>query len=118
MLERYRGRGFVRGDGCALPAHYSELQAICDALSFAAQREMAEAIEREDGEARERAYGKWLAYRSMLRVIEAREDEWTAEERAMLGRIDWTRERFLFPGYERFEVAPSAPGADSAGEGM
>lgn len=110
MLERYRGGGFVRGEGCALPAHYLELQAICDALSFAAQQEMAEAVERQDALARECAYGKWLAYRGILRVVEAREDEWTPAERAMLERIDWDHERFLFPGREAFDVAPARLG--------
>ena len=102
LAQRYGGRGYRRGEGCALAAHYGELQALCDALSHAAQVEMGEAIERGDSLGRERAYGKWLAWRGMLRAVEGREDEWTEGERAMLERIDWDRERFLFPGVERF----------------
>jgi hypothetical protein len=112
LLENYRGQGHVRGEGCKLPAHYRELQALCDALGYAAQQEMAEAIASGDSAVRERAYGKWLAYRGVLRAVEARQDEWTANERAMLERIDWTREQFRFPGIEKFEVPASEPGAD------
>ena len=113
LLENYRGQGFVRGDGCLLPAHYLEVQALCDALGYAAQREMARAIERGDPLARERAYGKWLALRGMLRAIEARQDEWTPEEKAMLALIDWTRPQFRFPGIEAFDLPLSEPGGES-----
>ena len=112
LFPSYRGQGYTRGESCLLPAHYTELQALCDALGFAAQQEMAEAIERGDAAARERAYGKWLALRGVLRAIEARGDEWTPAERAMLERIDWQREQFRFPGIEAFEVPLSEPGAD------
>jgi hypothetical protein len=111
LFESYRGQGYARGAECRLPAHYSELQAICDALGFAAQQEMAEAIERQDSVARERAYGKWLALRGILRAVEARQDEWTPAERAMLEHIDWSREQFRFPGIEAFEVSNVEPGA-------
>jgi hypothetical protein len=111
LFENYRGQGYVRDNGCLLPAHYTEIQAICDALSYAAQQEMAEAIEQGDTLGRERAYGKWLGLRGILRAIEARQDEWTPAERAMLARIDWTREQFRFPGLEAFEVPSSEPGA-------
>jgi hypothetical protein len=114
ILETYRGQGYQRGEGCRLPAHYLELQAICDALSFAAQLEMAEALQRRDSPARERAYGKWLACRGILRAIEGRTDEWTPLEYDMLARIDWQREQFRFPGIEAFEVAASEPGADTS----
>ena len=112
LFDNYRGQGFVRGEGCRLPAHYTEVQAICDALGYAAQREMTAAIERGDAVARERAYGKWLALRGMLRAIEARQDEWTPEERAMLALIDWTRPQFRFPGIEGFDVPLREPGTD------
>ncbi len=112
LFPNYRGHGYSRGIGCALPAHYAEIQAICDALGYAAQQEMAQAIEQDDPLARERAYGKWLALRGILRAIEARADEWTPGERAMLELIDWSREQFRFPGIEAFTVQPSAPGAD------
>ena len=111
LFENYRGQGYARGEGCRLPAHYTELQAICDALSFAAQQEMAEAIERDDLVGRERAYGKWLGLRGILRAIEARQDEWTPAEWTMLARIDWNREQFRFPGIEAFDVPSSEPGA-------
>ena len=111
-FENYRGQNHVRGEGCKLPAHYTELQAVCDALGYAAQCEMAQAIESGDGFARERAYGKWLALRGVLRALEARLDEWTAAERAMLERIDWSREQFRFPGIEGFESPVSEPGGD------
>lgn len=110
LFPSYRGDGYVRAAACRLPAHYREMQAICDALGYAAQQEMADAIERGDAVARERAYGKWLALRGMLRAVEARGDEWTPAERAMLERIDWAREQFRFPGIERFDVAPGEPG--------
>jgi len=103
ILDNYRGQGYVRGEGCLLPAHYLEMQALVDALSFAAQTEMAAAIEVDDALARERAYGKWLGLRAILRAIEGRLDEWTPDERAMLERIDWEREQFRFPGIESFE---------------
>ncbi len=112
LSERFGIGPVSRAAGCALPAHYSELQALCDALGYAAQQEMAEAIERGDDVGRERAYGKWLALRGVLRAIEARGDEWTPAELAMLERIDWQREQFRFPGIEAFEVPPSEPGAD------
>ena len=110
-LAEHFGRGdYVRGDQCGLPAHYAELQALCDALGHAAQQEMAEAIERDDEVARERAYGKWLGVRGILRAVEARTDEWTPVEWLMLERIDWEREQFRFPGIEAFDVALSEPG--------
>src|SRR5881398_3254762 len=96
----------------ALAAQYPALQALCDALGHAAQLEMAEAIERGDVLARERAYGKWLGVRGILRAVEARSDEWTPAEAAMVERIDWQAERFRFPGLEAFEqVELSEPGA-------
>ena len=110
LFPSYRGQGYVRGPGCLLPAHYTEIQAVCDALGYAAQQEMAAAIERDDPVGREPAYGKWLAVRGVLRAVEARADEWTPHERAMLERIDWSREQFRFPGIEAFDVPPSAPG--------
>lgn len=112
LFSNYRGQGYVRGEGCKLPAHYLEIQALCDALGFAAQQEMAAAIERGDAVGRERAYGKWLALRGILRAVEARQDEWTPAELAMLERIDWSREQFRFPGIEAFDVPPSEPGAE------
>jgi hypothetical protein len=110
-LARYQGGGFVRGESCALPAHYLELQAICDALGFAAQQEMAVAVEVADELGRERAFGKWLALRGIMRAVEGRLDEWSAAERQMLERIDWTREQFRFPGIESFEVPTVEPGS-------
>jgi hypothetical protein len=112
-LERFRGGPFTRGVGCALPAHYAELQALCDALGHAAQTEMAEAIQRGDTEARELAYGKWLGIRGILRAIEARSDEWTPREQEMLARIDWSSEQFRFPGREAFDVKLTEPGSDA-----
>ena len=57
------------------------------------------------------AYGKWLGVRGILRAIEARTDEWTPTEWAMLERIDWPHERFTFPGAEAFDVELTEPGA-------
>src|ERR671935_2820854 len=103
MLSERFGQGpYQRASECALPAHYAELQALCDALGHAAQQEMAEAIERGDDLARERAYGKWLGLRGILRAVEARSDEWTPAEWQMLERIDWPNERVRFPGVEDF----------------
>src|SRR5437762_6500218 len=110
--DKFGGGTWERGPACGLPAHYLEIQALCDALGDAAQQEMAEAIERGDAVSRERAYGKWLGVRGILRAIEARADEWTALEWSMLERIDWTHNQFRFPGIEAFEdVAVSEPGA-------
>ncbi len=111
IFDRYQGGGFVRGADCVLPAHYLELQAICDALSYAAQQEMADAIKLADSHARERAYGKWLGVRGLLRAIEGRTDEWTSGELEMLVRIDTNREQFRFPGIEAWEVSTSEPGS-------
>ena len=87
-LERFPGGPYTRAAGCALPAHYAELQALCDALGHAAQAEMDEAIQRGDGLARELAYGKcWRAHR--LRPSE----------------------QFRFPGIEAFDVELTEPGA-------
>jgi hypothetical protein len=94
-----------------LGPHYLELQALCDALGHAAQQEMAEAIECGDEVARERAYGKWLGLRGILRAVEARTDEWTPAEWQMLQRIDWSTPQFKFPGIEAFDVETSEPGA-------
>ena len=80
LLGKFGPGLYTHGPACALPAHYSELQALCDALGHAAQLEMSEAIEREDDVARERAYGKWLGVRGILRAVEARPDEWTTDE--------------------------------------
>jgi hypothetical protein len=110
LVEQFGSGSYSRGADCRLPAHYSELQALCDALGHAAQAEMAEALQRSDPLARERAYGKWLGLRGILRAIEARTDEWTATEVEMLERIDWTLERFVFPGSEAFDIAHSEPG--------
>ncbi len=112
LVEKFGAGGFELGEACGLPAHYRELQALCDALGHAAQQEMASAIESGDDLARERAYGKWLGVRGILRAIEARSDEWTPVEAEMLARIDWSRDQFRFPGLELFEAAaPSEPGA-------
>src|SRR5437879_12267707 len=110
LLARFGRVGVQRGAECALQAHYAELQALCDALGHAAQQEMADAIERDDEVARERAYGKWLGVRGILRAVEARTDEWTPVERHMLERIDWEHDQFRFPGLEVFNVALSEPG--------
>ena len=67
IAEKFGGGTWERGPACGLPAHYLELQALCDALGHAAQQEMAEAIERGDAVSRERAYGKWLGVRGILR---------------------------------------------------
>jgi hypothetical protein len=113
-LERFNGGAFTRGPTCALPAHYAEVQALCDALGHAAQMEMAEAIQRGDGEGRELAYGKWLGIRGILRAIEARSDEWTPREQEMLARINWSTEQFRFPGIEAFNVELSEPGTSTS----
>src|SRR5919197_789699 len=105
LLERFGHGPYQRSPDCALPAHYSELQALCDALGHAAQQEMALAIEQGDEVARERAYGKWLGLRGILRAIEARPDEWTPTEWQMLERIDWEHDQFRFPGIEAFDVS-------------
>lgn len=112
LTDKFGGGGFERGPSCGLPAHYLELQALCDALGHAAQSEMASAIEAGDAVARERAYGKWLGVRAILRAVEARSDEWSPAEAEMLDRIDWAHNQFRFPGLELFEAAaPSEPGA-------
>jgi hypothetical protein len=112
LAEKFGRDGVQRAPECGLPAHYRELQALCDALGHAAQLEMAEAIGRGDEVARERAYGKWLGVRGILRAVEARGDEWTALEVSMLERIDWEHDQFRFPGIEAFEaVTPTEPGS-------
>jgi len=111
LQDKFGGGPYSRAPDCALPAHYLELQALCDALGHAAQIEMTRAIECSDDLRRERAYGKWLGLRAILRAIEARTDEWTPAEWDMLERIDWSIERFNFPGIEAFAVTPSEPGA-------
>jgi histidinol-phosphate/aromatic aminotransferase/cobyric acid decarboxylase-like protein len=63
LASKFGGGPYTRGIDCALPAHYSELQALCDALGHAAQQEMANAIALGDEIGRERAYGKWLGVR-------------------------------------------------------
>lgn len=112
LFESYRGQGYVRGAECRLPAHYREIQAVVDSLSHAAQLEMTDAIAAGDEVQRERAYGKWLAFRGILRAVEGRQDEWSLHELAMLARIDWEREQFRFPGIELFDsTAITEPGA-------
>ncbi len=113
LEDQFGGGPYVRGERCALPAHYATLQALCDALGHAAQQEMSDAIERGDDLGRERAYGKWLGVRGILRAVEARTDEWTPHEWQMLERIDWQHERFQFPGLEAFDVPLTEPGAAS-----
>ena len=101
----------------SLANQYADLQALCDALGHAAQQEMAEAIERGDEMARERAYGKWLGVRGILRAVEERIDEWTPTELRMLERIDWDQKQFKFPGIEAFDVALTEPGQGSVADG-
>jgi hypothetical protein len=113
LSEKFGGKPHPRHPECALPTHYPELQALCDALGHAAQLEMAEAIERADEMGRERAYGKWLGVRGILRAIEARSDEWTPLEWEMLERIDWERSQFRFPGMATFDVVQTEPGDQS-----
>jgi hypothetical protein len=110
LSDKFGSTAQERAPSCSLPAHYPELQALCDALGHAAQHEMGQAIERDDQVARERAYGKWLGVRGILRAIEARSDEWTPIEWDMLERIDWDRNQFRFPGIEAFEVPLTEPG--------
>jgi len=110
-LARFAGGPYTRSADCALPAHYAELQALCDALGHAAQTEMAEALQRNDSAGRELAFGKWLGIRGILRAIEARSDEWTPHEAEMLARIDWSREQFRFPGIDAFDVQLTEPGS-------
>lgn len=112
-LDYFRGGPYALGERCGLPAHYAELQALCDALGHAAQAEMSEAVQRGDAEARELAYGKWLGVRGILRAIEARSDEWTPREREMLARINWPNRQFRFPGAEAFDVELTEPGTDA-----
>ena len=112
LTDKFGRVAAQRAPECSLPAHYPELQALCDALGHAAQQEMADAIERDDEVARERAYGKWLGVRAILRAVEARPDEWTPVEWLMLERIDWQHEQFRFPGIEAFDVALTEPGAE------
>jgi hypothetical protein len=116
LQDKFGGGPHARGPACVLSAHYAELQALCDALGHAAQLEMAQAIDAADALARERAYGKWLGLRGILRAIEARPDEWTPAEWHMLERIDWDRERFVFPGSELFDVVAVAPGQPVDGD--
>ena len=111
LMTKFGGGPYTRGEQCALPAHYPELQALCDALGHAAQLEMADAVEHGDECGRERAYGKWLGVRGILRAIEARTDEWTPLEWQMLESIDWELGQFRFPGIEAFDVALTEPGA-------
>ncbi len=110
LQRKFGGGPYARVPDCALPAHYAELQALCDALGHAAQQEMTEAIECDDTLGRERAYGKWLGLRSILRAIEARTDEWTRAEWQMLERINWDVDQFAFPGIEAFNVPATSPG--------
>jgi len=83
-------------------------------LGHAAQLEMAEAIERGDDVARERAYGKWLGARGILRAVEGRSDEWTELEHRMLEHVDWSRPQFRFPGLDAFDVALTEPGSTAS----
>lgn len=110
LIGKFGRTGVQRSPDCALQAHYAELQALCDALGHAAQLEMADAIARRDEVARDRAYGKWLGVRGILRAVETRVDEWTPTELDMLGRIDWAHDQFRFPGIEAFDVTPREPG--------
>jgi hypothetical protein len=110
LSDKFGRGGAQRSPECVLQAHYAELQALCDALGHAAQQEMTEAIDRHDEVGRERAYGKWLGVRGILRAVEARSDEWTPVEWQMLERIDWERDQFRFPGIDAFDVALSEPG--------
>lgn len=145
MTGNYRGEGTVRGEGCPLEAHYTQLQAIIDALGHAAQLHMSDAIEAEDiwrwlaerargysnpirsdclaaavecASIREQHYGAWIALGKVLRVVETAGNlanlhaDLSDHEKAMVQRIDWSAERFLFPSYEMFEgVEVVQPGA-------
>lgn len=112
--ETYRGEGHQRAPECTLEAHFRQIQAITDALMFAAQLEMTQAIEAGDDAARERAYGKWIGVKGVSRAAEMATYDFTPTELEMWKLIDWENETFNFPGKEAF---PSLSEQHLPGEG-
>lgn len=129
----YRGEGHVIQPGCTMQAHYAQIQAMCDAMGFAAQRQQAGFIEKytnimaaaADGTwaklgftdskqclvAAVRAdqlshywYGVFQGYRGLLRALEGNVGELHAVEREMLDRIDWDTPHFVVPGFEHVKL--------------
>lgn len=130
MTSGYRGEGHVMQPGCTLQAHYIQVQAMCDALGFAAQQAQARELELQqsaqiaagDGSATgdseaivdylrladkhgrkaEYWYGVFQGLRGLLRAIEGNIFELEQLERDMLGRVRWDLDppRFMIPGFE------------------
>lgn len=134
-IGAYRGEGYTLMPGCHMRAHYDQIQALGDALGFAAQEQQADEIhkseihERRAGhllsqfdqrdayqaahaaqEALKRAdyaYGMFQGYRTLLRALEGNTGELTPREQELLQCIDWDAERphFRVPGFEHVRLA-------------
>jgi hypothetical protein len=126
----YRGEGFQRMPGCDMRAHYDQLQAMGDALGYAAQKVQSGFIEQraqhqrnagahlqgDENASAQRAvhraraaemwsnywYGVFQGVRGFLRALEGNTSELHQIEQDMLKRIDWDAQRphFVVPGFE------------------
>lgn len=133
LTPTFRGEGHERQPGCPLQGHYPQWQAMSDAMQWAAQLEMAAAVEtyedlrrriagrkvigtrfaQEIADANHAvgvAYGKWLGAKGFLRLAEGSTYDLTPTEQAMLARINWETETFEFPGKEAFAGEQHLPG--------
>lgn len=96
-------------DGRDLPAtcsnwksHYAALQAVCDAIGWTAQEQMAEHL--DDVSLWERYYGIWLGVGWVLRAAESWYSDMEEPFQQAMKKISWTpgKEYFDFPGREAF----------------
>lgn len=140
LQSTYRGEGHVRQPGCTLLAHCRQVQLLSDAMEFAAQVELAAAVEQweslkgaivgrkvigtrfalELADAQHMvgvAYGKWLGAKGFHRLAEGSTYDCTPTELDMLARVNWDAETFEFPGKEAFPPVAEQhlPGAEAEG---
>lgn len=130
----YRGEGYVRMPGCDMRAHYAQLQAMCDALGYAAQKLQSESAERTERAYRQAGmrlarlqqrdayaaadeaishrlkanywYGVFQGLRGLLRALEGNTGELHEYEKEMLLRINWDADppHFTVPGFEHVKL--------------
>lgn len=118
MTIAYRGEGHAIQPGCTLKAHYAQVQAVCDALGFAAQQLQAHGVEVGNDSMINYWYGVFQGYRGLLRALEGNTGELEQVEQDMLARIDWDAEvpHFVVPGFEHVSLQDQhLPGEGQAG---
>jgi hypothetical protein len=142
----YRSEGYTLMPGCHMRAHYDQIQALCDALGFAAQEQQGAEVQKVEQhqrragklladfdqrdaytaaraahEAEKRAeyqYGLFQGYRGLLRALEGNTGELTPREQELMQRIDWDAERphFRVPGFDHVRIEDQHLPGEGSGE--